>query len=130
MGNHRVLVSATIYIWSPPAGIRDLPPIHTPRVAVTERLGPGGAPPIGVLPREWHAYTILHDAYIDDVPNREIMSKLYISEGTFHRQRRKALCAVTTAVWELHQSDAAVMDAADQGSRLVQARGQLAGWKM
>jgi hypothetical protein len=96
-------------------------------VEAIESLRPAGDPPIGVLPREWHAYTILHDAYIDDVPNRDIMSKLYISEGTFNRQRRKALRAVATAMWEVRQSQAnGVVAEGDQGKRLVQARGQLA----
>jgi hypothetical protein len=72
-------------------------------VEAIERLRPAGDPPNGVLPRDWHAYTTLHDAYIDDVPNRDIMSKLYISEGTFNRQRRKALRAVATAMWEFRQ---------------------------
>ena len=75
-------------------------------VEAIESLRPVGGPPKRVLPREWHAYTILHDAYIDDVPNRDIMSKLYISEGTFARQRRKALRAVARAIWEVHQSQA------------------------
>jgi len=68
-----------------------------------ENLRPAGAQPKGALAREWQAYTILHDAYIEDVPNREIMSKLFISEGTFHRQRRKALNAVAVAIWEIRQ---------------------------
>jgi len=41
-----------------------------------ESLRPAGDPPKGVLPRDWRAYTILRDAYIEDVPNRDIMSKL------------------------------------------------------
>jgi hypothetical protein len=65
-----------------------------------DSLRPTGARPTGVLPREWQAYTILHDAYVEDVPNREIMARLYISEGTFNRQRRKALQAVARALFE------------------------------
>jgi len=67
-----------------------------------ESLRPAGARPSvsGILPREWHAYTILHDAYVEDVPNRDIMGKLYVSEGTFNRQRRKALHAVARALLE------------------------------
>ncbi len=65
-----------------------------------ESLRPAGAPPSGVLPREWHAYTILYEAYVEDTPNRDIMSKLYVSEGTFNRQRRKALHAVARSLLE------------------------------
>jgi hypothetical protein len=65
-----------------------------------DTLRPLGTRPTGILPREWHSYAILYDAYIDDVPNREIMARLYISEGTFNRLRRKALQAVGRTLWE------------------------------
>lgn len=67
-------------------------------IQAVEALRPAAPRPAGILPREWHAYAILHDAYIEDVPNREIMARLYISEGTFNRQRRKALQAVARAL--------------------------------
>lgn len=66
-----------------------------------DRLRPAGPRPAEPLPREWHSYAILHDAYMQDVPNREIMAQLYISEGTFHRTRRKALRAVARNLLEL-----------------------------
>lgn len=70
--------------------------------AVTE-LRPDMPLPKGkdVLPREWHLYTILYDSYVEGEPNREIMSKLYISEGTFHRTRRRAVRAVAKALAEM-----------------------------
>jgi hypothetical protein len=43
----------------------------------------------------------LHDAYIEDQLNRDIMSKLYISEGTFNRTRRSAIRSVTRALEEM-----------------------------
>ena len=52
-------------------------------------------------PREWYPYLILYDAYLEDIPNRDIMSRLYISEGTFNRTRRTALRAVTRALEEM-----------------------------
>lgn len=52
-------------------------------------------------PREWYPYIILHGAYIDDKPNREIMSQLYISEGTFNRTRRSAMRTVTRVLEEM-----------------------------
>ena len=67
-------------------------------------MKPEGAPPKAnqVAPREWHLYLILHDSYVLDEPNREVMSKLYISEGTFNRTRRRALrvLAKTLAEYE------------------------------
>lgn len=56
-----------------------------------ESLRPAGARPPEPLPRVWYNYAVLHDAYIQGVPNREIMARLYISEGTFNRTRRNAL---------------------------------------
>ncbi|MGE5141759.1 MAG: GAF domain-containing protein [Rudaea sp.] len=51
--------------------------------------------------REWHPYLILYDSYVLDQPNREVMSRLYIGEGTFNRTRRKALQAVAQALAEI-----------------------------
>jgi hypothetical protein len=56
-----------------------------------ESLRPAEKRPPEPLPRVWYSYAVLHDAYVEGVPNREIMSRLYISEGTFNRTRRNAL---------------------------------------
>ena len=65
-----------------------------------EKLCPGGSLPRGSVPREWFPYVILHDAYFEGLPNRDILLKLYISEGTFHRTRRSALRAVARVLSE------------------------------
>ncbi len=54
-----------------------------------------------VPPREWHLYIILHDSYVEGETNREVMSKLYISEGTFNRTRRRALRAAAKSLAEM-----------------------------
>jgi hypothetical protein len=56
-----------------------------------ESFRPAGPRPPEPLPRVWYSYVVLHDAYVEGVPNREIMARLYISEGTFNRTRRNAL---------------------------------------
>lgn len=56
---------------------------------------------VQVPPREWHLYIILHDSYVEGETNREIMAKLYISEGTFNRTRRRALRAVAKSLAEM-----------------------------
>lgn len=56
-----------------------------------EKFRPLGDRPSEPLPREWYHYTILHDAYVVDVTNNEIMARLFISEGTFNRTRRVAI---------------------------------------
>ncbi len=66
-----------------------------------EKLRPGDAPPSDPPPREWYPYLILYSAYLEDIPNRDIMSRLYISEGTFNRTRRAALRAVARALEEM-----------------------------
>ncbi len=72
-------------------------------VRAVESLRPGGAAPRPPTPPEWFAHAILHDAYVEDVPNRDIMSRLYISEGDFNRRRRRALQAVARAVYEARE---------------------------
>lgn len=56
-----------------------------------ELLRPAEKRPPEPLPRVWYNHAVLHDAYVDGVPNREIMARLYISEGTFNRTRRNAI---------------------------------------
>jgi hypothetical protein len=57
-----------------------------------------------VPPREWHQFLILHDSYVSGEPNRNIMSRLYVGEGTFNRTRRRALRGVAKALAEMEQS--------------------------
>ena len=56
-----------------------------------ELLKPEEERPPEPLPRIWYNHAVLYDAYVEGVPNREIMARLYISEGTFNRTRRNAL---------------------------------------
>jgi hypothetical protein len=65
-----------------------------------EALRPAGARPSEPLPRIWYNYAVLYDAYIEGVPNREIMARLYISEGTFNRTRRNALRGLARSLLE------------------------------
>ena len=54
-------------------------------------LKPAEKRPVEPLPRVWYNHAVLYDAYVEGVPNCEIMARLYISEGTFNRTRRNAL---------------------------------------
>jgi hypothetical protein len=69
------------------------------------KLRPEGVEPgrHSIPPREWHPYIVLHDAYVLDDLNRDIMSRLYISEGTFNRTRRRAVRGVARALQEMEQ---------------------------
>ena len=72
-------------------------------VEAIETLRPEGTRPRDALSREWENYVVLHDAYVEGVQNREVMMRLYISEGTFNRSRRKALRGVARYLLERHQ---------------------------
>jgi hypothetical protein len=64
----------------------------------------GNEPPRHQVPsREWHPFIVLHDAYVLGELNRDIMNRLYISEGTFNRTRRRALRGVARALMEMEQ---------------------------
>lgn len=52
-------------------------------------------------PRTWYPYIILWDAYINNKPNLVIMSRLYISEGTFNRTRKAAISSVARLLMEM-----------------------------
>jgi hypothetical protein len=65
-----------------------------------ELLCPAEKRPAEPLPRIWYNYVVLHDAYVEGVPNREIMARLYISEGTFNRTRRNAIRGLARLLME------------------------------
>ena len=70
-----------------------------------QKLRPAGKEPdaYAVPPRAWHQYITLYDAYVLGELNRDIMSKLYISEGTFNRTRRRAVRGVAKALEEMER---------------------------
>ena len=65
-----------------------------------EVLKPEEKRPPEPLPRIWYNHAVLHDAYVEGVPNREIMARLYISEGTFNRTRRNAIRGLARLLME------------------------------
>ena len=75
--------------------------VYTILAEAIEKLRPEGKLPPDPPPAAWYAYLILHDAYLEGIPNRDIMARLYISEGTFNRTRRAALRAVTRTLEEM-----------------------------
>lgn len=78
--------------------------VHQIMLNALEKLRPAGDLPKEPIQREWFPYVILHDAYVDGVQNRDIMSKLYISEGTFNRTRRAAVRSLVKALAEMERS--------------------------
>jgi hypothetical protein len=62
------------------------------------RLRPAGARPAAGTaagPGGWLHYLVLHEAYVEGRPNKQIMQRYHLSEGTFHRARRRAIDALT-----------------------------------
>jgi len=69
-----------------------------------DSLKPTEKRPPEPLPRVWYNHAVLHDAYVEGVPNREIMARLYISEGTFNRTRRNAIRGLARLLHEQNMS--------------------------
>ncbi|MGW8250779.1 MAG: hypothetical protein ACWGO1_09065 [Anaerolineales bacterium] len=75
--------------------------VHEVLLEAVNKLRPGVEISRDPPPREWHPYLILRDAYLEEISNRDIMLKLYISEGTFNRTRRAAVRSVTRTLEEM-----------------------------
>ncbi len=75
--------------------------VNSTMTKVVEKFRPAEQLPGEPVPREWYPYLILHGAYFEDKLNRDIMSQLYISEGTFNRTRRSAIRSVTRMLEEM-----------------------------
>jgi hypothetical protein len=69
-----------------------------------EKLRPSSVALSNPPSREWYPYLILQEAYLNETSNRDIMLKLYISEGTFNRTRRIAIRSLARALGELEAS--------------------------
>lgn len=78
-------------------------------VEAINQLRPQGALPTGttVPGREWHAYLILYDSYVQDELTRDTMARLYIGEGTFNRTRKQAVRSVARSLQEMERSASA-----------------------
>jgi hypothetical protein len=78
--------------------------VHDILLQAINKLRPDGQTPHDPPPREWYPYRILNDAYRNEVSNRDIMMRLYISEGTFNRTRRSAIRSLARALVEMEQA--------------------------
>jgi hypothetical protein len=75
--------------------------VHEVLLEAVNKLRPGTAISRDPPPREWYPYLILRDAYMEEISNRDIMLKLFISEGTFNRTRRAAIRSVARTLGEM-----------------------------
>jgi hypothetical protein len=76
--------------------------LHKLLTTCIDKLNPSGSRPDPPT-REWRAYVILQDCYVEGMRNRDVMNLLYISEATFHRARRRAVKAVARAVGDMER---------------------------
>jgi hypothetical protein len=75
-----------------------------------ERLRPPGARPSPGVSEVggWLHYLVLKEAYADGRLNKQVMQRYALSEGTFHRARRRAVDAVASDLVERARSAMAV----------------------
>ena len=88
-------------------------------VLAIERLRPGGSRPTpGSDGRRggWLPYLVLSEAYVESRPNKQIMQRYYVSEGTFHRTRRRAIDALAA---DLYHRQAARRDDPERGQQMT-----------
>jgi hypothetical protein len=80
-----------------------------------ERLRPPGARPSpgATALGGWLHYLVLKEAYADGRPNKQVMQRYALSEGTFHRARRRAIDALAV---DLAQRAAAVKPSSSSGA--------------
>jgi hypothetical protein len=78
--------------------------VHSVMLEALEKLRPTLEEPSKHPTREWYPYLILQEAYLKETSNRDIMMKLYISEGTFNRTRRTAIRSLARTLGELEIS--------------------------
>lgn len=68
-----------------------------------ERLRPPGPRPMpgtSAGASGWLHYLVLHEAYVEGRPNKQIMQRYRLSEGTFHRARRRAIDALALDLYQ------------------------------
>ncbi len=68
-----------------------------------ERLRPPGPRPMpgtSASASGWLHYLVLHEAYVEGRPNKQIMQRYRLSEGTFHRARRRAIDALALDLYQ------------------------------
>jgi hypothetical protein len=75
--------------------------LHAILIEAMNKLCPQAVVPHDPPPREWHPYLIIKEAYQEEKTNRDIMMRLYISEGTFNRTRRSAIRSIARVLGEL-----------------------------
>ena len=78
--------------------------VHEVLLEAVNKLRPATAISRDPPPREWYPFLILRDAYLEEKSNRDIMLKLYISEGTFNRTRRAAVRSVARTLGEMEEA--------------------------
>lgn len=79
--------------------------LHEILLHAISKLRPEGEEPAShVVPaRQWHLFLVLQDGYVRNELTRDVMSRLAVSEATFHRIRRRAVRSIAQALLEMEQ---------------------------
>jgi hypothetical protein len=99
LSQHPLLAAVRLDMASP---LENAAALRSELVRAVERLRPSGPRPTpGSDGRRggWLPYLVLYEAYVETRPNKQIMQRYYVSEGTFHRTRRRAIDAVATDLY-------------------------------
>jgi hypothetical protein len=80
--------------------------LHEILLNAISKLRPEGAEPAPhtVPLRQWQLFLVLQDGYVRNELTRDVMSRLAVSEATFHRLRRRAVHSVARALLEMEQT--------------------------
>jgi hypothetical protein len=116
LSQHPLLAAVGLDAASP---LENAAALRSALVLAIERLRPGGPRPMpGSDGRRggWLPYLVLSEAYVEARPNKQIMQRYYISEGTFHRTRRRAIDALAT---DLYHRLAVRTDDPERGQQLT-----------
>lgn len=62
--------------------------------------GPRPMPGTSAGTSGWLQYLVLHEAYVEGRPNKQIMQRYHLSEGTFPRARRRAIDALALDLYQ------------------------------
>jgi hypothetical protein len=70
--------------------------------AIGRLAPPGPRPSTGAQAGQsgWLHFLVLHEAYVEGRPNKQIMQRYQLSEGTFHRARRRAVDAIAVDLYQ------------------------------
>jgi len=103
LSRHRLIGRTASTVDSHRPAVENAALVRADLVEAVERLRPTSprpTPGTSTGPGGWLHYLVLHEAYIEGRPNKQIMQRYYLSESTFHRARRRAVDTVALDIYQ------------------------------